>query len=295
MEALARLADLIAARSGIVVGAEKQYLLESRLAPILRRERLSGLDALADRIAKGGCDALERDITEAVATHETLFFRDAKPFEHLRTLGLPALLRERPEGARLRFWSAAAATGQETYSIAITLAEAGVTQHCRAEILGTDLARAPLERARAGIYTQYEVQRGLSVHHLLEHFNQQGNEWQVNEGLRAACRFRQWNLLDDPAPLGRFDVVFCRNVLFYFSRDVRAHVLRLIRKQMAPDGLLYLGAAETASGIDDMLERDGPVYRMRSPGPPIAQAIAPRAAIGHTHSTLPCRTPTYQS
>ena len=295
MDALARLAELVVARSGIVVGAEKQYLLDSRLAPILRRERLSGLDALAERIAKGGCDALEREITEAVATHETLFFRDSKPFEHLRTVGLPALLRERPGGARLRIWSAAAATGQETYSIAMTLAETGMPQHCRTEILGTDLARAPLERARAGLYTQYEVQRGLSVHRLLDHFTQQGNEWQVNEGLRTACRFRQWNLLDDPAPLGRFDVVFCRNVLFYFSREVRAHVLRLIRKQMAPDGLLYLGAAETASGIDDALERDGPVYRIRQEALPGAQAMAPRAGIGQMHSTLPCRTPTYQS
>ena len=341
MEALARLAELIAARSGIVVGAEKQYLLESRLAPILRRERLSSLQALADRVGKGGCDALECDITEAVATHETLFFRDAKPFEHLRTVGLPALLRERPDGARLRIWSAAAATGQETYSIAMMLAEAGVAQRCRAEILGTDLARAPLERARAGLYTQYEVQRGLSVHRLLDHFIQQGNEWQINEGLRAACRFRQWNLLDDPGPLGRFDVVFCRNVLFYFSREVRAQVLGLIRRHMAPDGLLYLGAAETASGIDDTLERDGPVYRLARPAgarssaapsaqvsvapsalipvapsalipvapsalisvapsarasaTPATQVIAPRAEIGQTHSTLPCRTPTYQS
>ncbi len=282
------------ARSGVVIGADKQYLLEARLAPILRRESLTSLDELIQVLAKGSCSALERDITEAMATHETLFFRDTKPFDHLRQ-ALPGLLSTRPPGTRLRLWSAAAATGQETYSLAMTLAEHGLTDRSRAEVVGTDLARAPLERARAGRYTQYEVQRGLSVHRLVRHFAQDGHEWQINAELRATCRFRQWNLLDDPAPLGRFDVVFCRNVLFYFNRTVRARVLGFIRKQMAPDGLLYLGAAETAAGVDDLLERDGPAYRLACARHTDHQAMAPRAATGHKHSTLPPLLPTYQS
>ena len=278
-----------------MVGAEKQYLLEARLAPLLRREGLASLDELVGRLREGDGDGLEREITEAVATHETLFFRDIKPFDHLRSVGVPELLRNRPAGAKLRVWSAAAATGQETYSLAMTLDDLGLSDRSRVEIVGTDLAREPLNRARAGLYTQYEVQRGLSVQRLLQHFSQVGHQWEVDAGLRALCRFRQWNLLDDPAPLGRFDVVFCRNVLFYFNRTVRAQVLARLRKQMAPDGLLYLGAAESAAGLDDTLARDGPAYRISPAAPPAAQAIAPRAATGHRLSTRPCLIPTYQS
>ena len=295
MTALGFLTNLVEARSGIVVGAGKDYLFEARLAPILRREGLVNLDQLAERVAKSGCSALECEIAEAMATHETLFFRDAKPFDHLRLVGLPALLEQRRPGTKLRIWSAAASTGQEAYSLAITLAEMGLADRNRAEILATDLAAPALERARGGLYTQYEVQRGLSVQRLLQHFDREGQEWRVNAGLRALCRFRQWNLLEDPAPLGRFDVVFCRNVLFYFGRPARAAVLAHIRRHLASDGLLYLGASETAAGIDDALKRDGPAYQTCSSTPLEDQAIAPRADTGQRHSTRPLRTPTYQS
>ena len=295
MHAVTYLAGVVQGRSGIIVGADKQYLLEARLAPILRREALANLDQLVSRLVKGGCERLEQDITEAVATHETLFFRDAKPFDHLRSVAIPALLQSRKPGTKLRIWSAAASTGQETYSLAMTLAECGLGSRDRAEVVGTDLARTPLDRAREGLYTQYEVQRGLSVQRLVRHFTQEGQHWRAQPELRAQCRFRPWNLLEDPAPLGRFDVVFCRNVLFYFERAVRAQVLALIRKQMAADGLLYLGAAETAAGLDDELERHGPAYRLRRTVQPGCQPIAPRAATGQRHSTIPCLTPTYQS
>lgn len=271
MSALNDLAALVEARSGIVVGSGKAYLFEARLAPLLRREGLDSLDQLAEHIAKGGRDALERDIAAAMATHETLFFRDAKAFDHLRSVALPALLRRRA-GTKLRFWSAAASTGQEAYSLAITLAEVGLADRNRAEILATDLAGPALDHGRTGLYTQYEVQRGLSVHRLLHHFDRDGQEWQVHAGLQAMCRFRQWNLLDDPAPLGRFDVVFCRNVLFYFSRAARAAVLGHIRRNLAPDGLLYLGASESVTGLDDALERDGPAYRLRREAQPVLRS-----------------------
>jgi chemotaxis protein methyltransferase CheR len=260
LPSLIYLAEFIRARSGMALGSGKQYLLEARLAPILRRESMTDLDQLANRLAKGECEALARDITEAVATHETLFFRDAKPFNHLLATGLPMLTSRRPPGTKLRLWSAAAATGQEAYSLAITLAEYGLTDRTQAEILGTDLARKPISQAQAGLYSQYEVQRGLSVKRLLRHFTSDGRTWQVNSDLRALCCFREWNLLDDPAPLGQFDVVFCRNVLLYFDQDTRAKVLALIRRRLTPDGLLYLGAAETLLGLDDTLERDGPCY-----------------------------------
>ena len=260
MSSLNYLAGLIHDRSGIVIGAGKQYLLEARLAPILRREELANLDQLAGRLAGGGCDALAQEITEAVATHETLFFRDGKPFDHLLTTGLPRLIAQRPPGTKLRLWSAAASSGQEAYSLAMTLAEYGIADRNQAEILGTDLAREPLDRARLGLYSQYEVQRGLSVQRLLRHFSPEDPCWRVNASIRAMCSFRQWNLLHDPAPLGQFDVVFCRNVLFYLDWPARARVLAFVRRQLAPDGLLYLGSAETVLGLDDALERDGPCY-----------------------------------
>ena len=258
--ALNYLAGVVHQRSGIVVGSDKLYLLESRLAPLLRREDLGSLDQLACRLARGGCESLAQEITEAIATHETSFFRDGKPFDHLLQTGLPRLLQNRPSDHKLRLWSAAAATGQEAYSIAMTLAEFGRGDPSQAEILGSDLARGPLDRARAAVYSQYEVQRGLSVQRLLRFFAQDGQEWQVNEDIKSLCSFRVWNLLHDPAALGHFDVVFCRNVLFYLDRTARARVIRFIRRQLAPDGLLYLGAAETAFELDATLVRDGPCY-----------------------------------
>ena len=287
MNAATVLAELVHRRSGQVLGPDKLYLIEARLGPLLRREMIPDLDALAGRLTADRDEALEQDVVEAMATHETLFFRDGKPFEHLRSTGLPALLRNRRPGSRLRIWSAAAATGQEAYSLAMLLAEADVTARHRVEILGTDLARHPVARARAGAYTQYEVQRGLSVHRLLQHFTRQGEDWVVKPSVRALCTFREWNLLDDPAPLGRFDIVFCRNVLFYFDVPTKARVLASIRRQMAAACLLYLVAAATTIGLDETLERDGPSHAI--------QANAPRAATGHRHSTTLSRTPTYQS
>ena len=287
MSALTILAELVHRRSGLMLGADKLYLMESRLAGLMRREEVADLDALAHRVTSSPSDALEQDVVEAMATHETLFFRDGRPFDHLRTTGFPALMRSRPPGSRLRIWSAAASTGQEAYSLAMAALECGITHRHKVEILGTDLARGPIARARAGVYSQYEVQRGLSIHNLLQHFTRRGEDWVINQPARALCSFREWNLLDDPAPLGKFDIVFCRNVLFYFDVATKAKVLASIRRQMAADGLLYLGATETTMGLDDTLERSGPSHAI--------QANAPRAEIGQRHSTTPFRTPTYQS
>ena len=247
-------------QSGLVIGPDKRYLMEARLAPLMAREGLAGLDALASHLAAGGCSALERAVAEAMATHETMFFRDVRPFEHLRTIGLPRLLRDRPAGARLRMWSAAAATGQEAYSMAITAAEAGALGRQPIEILGTDFAREPLRRARAGRYDANEMHRGLSASRRLRHFTPVPGGWRINPAVRAPCSFREWNLLDDPAPLGRFDVVFCRNVLFYFDATTRMRVLTSLVRQMAPDGLLYLGSSESAVALTDQLRRDGPCH-----------------------------------
>ncbi|MEO9189805.1 MAG: protein-glutamate O-methyltransferase CheR [Acetobacteraceae bacterium] len=242
-------ADLLRARSGLVIGPDKLYLLETRLAPIVRRENLRDLAALAFRLRAPATEALEREVVEAMTTNESFFFRDERPFSHFRTKALPRLLDARPRGVPIRIWSAAASSGQEVYSLAMILAESTARDR-PLDILGTDIAREQLARARQGLYTQFEVQRGLSIQMLMKHFRKEdGGNWRIAAPLRAMVRFREWNLLADPAPLGRFDVVFCRNVLIYFDQPTRARVLDAIARQMPDDGLLYLGGAETVLGV----------------------------------------------
>jgi chemotaxis protein methyltransferase CheR len=252
------LAALLRAGSGLVIGPDKTYLLETRLAPILREHNLPDLDALADRLKPGGAApgraALERQVIEAMTTNESFFFRDDKPFAHLRAHALPALLAARPPASRLRIWSAAASTGQEAYSLAMILAEQRAALAGRGvDILGTDISRAPLARAQAGLYTQFEVQRGLPMQYLVKYFRKEGTEWRIADALRAMVTFREWNLLAELRPLGTFDIVFCRNVLIYFDQPTKSRVLDAIARQMAPDGRLYLGGAETVIGLTERL------------------------------------------
>jgi chemotaxis protein methyltransferase CheR len=252
-QSFAAFAALLHAGSGLVVGPDKQYLLDTRLAPILHRHGLRDLDALAARLAgaTAGRAALEFEVIEAMTTNESFFFRDDKPFAHVRAHALPRLHAARPAGTALRIWSAAASSGQEAYSLAMLVAEQRATLAGRGvEILGTDLSREQLARARAGLYTQFEVQRGLPMQYLVKYFAKDGANWRVAAPIRAMANFREWNLLADPRPLGRFDLVFCRNVLIYFDQPTKQRVLNGIARQMVPDGLLYLGGAETVIGLD---------------------------------------------
>ena len=241
------LAALLKARSGLVIGPDKLYLLDTRLAPIMRREGLRNLTALADRVRSA--PALEREVVEAMTTNESLFFRDEKPFQHVRQ-HLPALHAARSPGTPLRFWSAASSSGQEAYSLAMLLTEQRALLGGRPlQIVGTDISREQLARARSGIYTQFEVQRGLPMQMLVRHFAKSESNWQISPGLRAMVEFREWNLLADLRPLGSFDVVFCRNVLIYFDAPTKTLVLEAIARRMAPDGVLHLGGAETVIGL----------------------------------------------
>lgn len=246
------IAGLLKQRSGLSIGFDKIYLLETRLAAVLKRENLRDLSALAARLRRPGNDLLAAEIVEAMTTNETLFFRDHKPFAHLRGVELPRLLKARGVGETLRFWSAAASSGQEAYSMAMLLEELrGQIGERKIEIVGTDIAREPLKRAREGLYSQFEVQRGLPVQMLVKHFKKEGAGWRISAALREVVHFREWNLLSDLRPLGKFDVVFCRNVLIYFDQPTKARVLEAIAEQMAPDGVLFLGGAETVLGITD--------------------------------------------
>ena len=243
-------AALLKQRSGLVIGRDKTYLLETRLAAIVRREKLRDLNALAERLRGIGAEPLIRDVVEAMTTNESFFFRDDKPFQHFRAQALPRLLAARAPGVPLRIWSAAASSGQEGYSLAMILADcAGMLAGRRVEIVGTDIAREQLARARDGIYTQFEVQRGLPVQLLMRWFRKENAGWRISDALRAMVQWREWNLLGDLRPLGKFDLVFCRNVLIYFDQPTKTRVLEAIAAQMPPDGMLYLGGAETVLGI----------------------------------------------
>jgi chemotaxis protein methyltransferase CheR len=248
------IAALLKARSGLAIGPDKLYLLDTRLAPILKRQGLRDLTALAERLRTPRMDALAQEVVEAMTTNESLFFRDDKPFEHVRTQALPRLHAARPHGAKLRIWSAASSSGQEAYSLAMMLTDMRASLGDRqVEIIGTDIAREQLARAREGVYSQFEVQRGLPMQMLVKHFRKEANGWRVAEAIRRMVEFREWNLLSDLRPLGRFDIVFCRNVLIYFDQPTKARVLEAIASLLAPDGMLYLGGAETVLGITTRL------------------------------------------
>jgi chemotaxis protein methyltransferase CheR len=243
-------AALLKSRSGLVIGPDKLYLLETRLAPILKREKLHDLTALAGRLRSPNAEKLIRQVVEAMTTNESFFFRDDKPFQHFRNQALPRLLAGRPPTTPLRVWSAASSSGQEAYSLAMIVAECRSSLgDRRVEIVGTDLSQEQVARAREGLYTQFEVQRGLPIQMLMRHFRKEENGWRINEAIRGMVQYREWNLLSDLRPLGKFDVVFCRNVLIYFDQPTKTKVLEAIAQQMPGDGLLYLGGAETVLGI----------------------------------------------
>jgi chemotaxis protein methyltransferase CheR len=251
--AFAAIAEVLKARSGLIVGPDKLYLLETRLAPIMKREQLRDLNALSAKMRPGS--PLERDVVEAMTTNESLFFRDTKPFDALRLRILPRLHAARPPGTRLRIWSAAASTGQEAYSIAMIINDlAGMLGDRKADIIGTDIARDALKRAREGVYSQFEIQRGLPMQMLVKYFSKEEAAWRVKPVLRGAVDFREWNLLADLRPLGKFDVVFCRNVLIYFDAQTKTRVLEAIASVLAPDGVLFLGGAETVLGLTSALQ-----------------------------------------
>jgi chemotaxis protein methyltransferase CheR len=238
-------------RSGLDLSADKQYLVESRLIPLARKAGLAGIDELVAQI-KNGSTAMASDVVEAMTTNETFFFRDKLPFDHLRDTIMPELLQSRASRRSLRIWCAASSTGQEPYSIAMCLKEMGAQlSGWRVEIIATDLAQSVLEKCKAGVYSQFEVQRGLPIQMLVKYFKQTGEMWQLNADIRAMTQFRQLNLLQDFAHLGTFDIVFCRNVLIYFDQDTKVNVFKRLAKVMEPDGFLALGAAETVVGLTD--------------------------------------------
>lgn len=248
------LCGLVRQRSGIVITRDKEYLLENRLTPIAQRHKLDGLAGLVATLRRPN-EALAREVVEAMTTNETLFFRDSRPFEMLRTEVLPTLLKARLASRSLRIWSAACSTGQEPYSIAMLLKEeAARLAGWRVNIMATDITRTVLAKARAGIYSQFEVQRGLPITLLVKYFKQTGTQWELDPALRAMVDFREHNIILDATPGRGFDVIFCRNLLIYFDQDQKRRVLDNLAAGMAEDAVLFLGGTESVLGVTDTLE-----------------------------------------
>jgi len=263
-------------RSGLVLSADKQYLVESRLLPVARKAGLANLGALVEALRPGGNETLMNAVVEAMATNESFFFRDKIPFEHFRSIVMPALMAARRASRTIRIWCAAASTGQEPYSLAMTLkAMEREIAGWRIEILATDLSNEVLEKARAGLYSQFEVQRGLPIQLLIKHFMQVGELWQIAPDIRAMVKFRRLNLLSNFSSLGMFDLIFCRNVLIYFDQETKIGVLENLSRAVASDGYLVLGAAETVVGLTDSFKVVGDKHGLYAPNARTPKPLMP--------------------
>jgi chemotaxis protein methyltransferase CheR len=248
------LRKLLKDHSGLDLSADKQYLIESRLLPLSRKCGVPGIGDLVQKM-KGGSSLIIAQVVEAMTTNETFFFRDKVPFEHFRDTIMPEMLRARANRKSIRIWCAAGSTGQEPYSLAMSLKEMGaVLAGWRVEIIATDLSNEVLEKSKSGVYSQFEVQRGLPIQLLVKYFRQNGELWQISPELRAMVQHRQLNLLHDFSQLGAFDVIFCRNVLIYFDQDTKVNIFGRLAKTMEADGFLVLGAAETVVGLTDVFK-----------------------------------------
>lgn len=248
-----KLVKFIYDNSGIVITIEKTYLIEARLAPILQNHGFSTLNQLVDQIENSSSPVC-KEIIEAITTNESSFFRDIKPFEYLKTTIIPDLLNKFPEKLTYRIWCAASSTGQEPYSIAMNIAESMAANpnyaNKKFEIIATDIDTKVLDIAKKGIYSQFEVQRGVPIPLLMKYFTQSGDKWQVKDEIRNYVKFDQLNLMKPCIHLGKFDIIFCRNVLIYFDKETKEQVLNQISECMDPHSTLFLGSTETVLGMD---------------------------------------------
>ncbi len=244
--------NLLKERSGYVLSPDKHYLIDSRLTPVARQEGCATLAELVLKMKAPNAGPLLSRVTETMTINESFFFRDKIPFDRFKDTMLPAMMAARANTKRLRIWCSASSTGQEPYSLAMILKSMSEKLiGWQIDIVATDISRDVLDRAKAGIYSQFEVQRGLPIQMLMQFFQQVGEQWRVTEDIRKMVQFRQLNLLERFSMLGTFDIVFCRNVLIYFDQKTKTDVLERIAQQLAPEGFLVLGAAETVVGLSE--------------------------------------------
>lgn len=246
------LKDFLKKRSGIVLSTDKLYLVESRLTPVARDLGLGSIDDLIGQIRKGNDETVRTRVVDAMTTNESFFFRDKTPFDTLKDNILPAMVaaRKAKGQGRIRIWSAACSSGQEPYTIAMTLLENKAAYgDMKFEIVATDLSTEIVRKAKDGKYSQFEVQRGLPIQLLVKYFGQVGEQWQISDAIRDMVRFQTFNLLDSYGGLGKFDIIYCRNVLIYFDQETKSSILNRMAEIMTGDGALFLGGAESVIGI----------------------------------------------
>ncbi|MBB35965.1 MAG: chemotaxis protein CheR [Hirschia sp.] len=244
---------LLRRRAGIVLTADKTYLLESRLAPLARKEGLNSIDDLLQVVRARRDERLITALVDVMTTNETFFFRDKTPFELMADVVMPKMLEENRQN--LRIWCAACSTGQEPYSLAMMLDDnPRLTGGRPVEIVATDISTRVLEKAKAGLYSQFEVQRGLPIQMLMKYFHQKDDLWQLSDRIRSKVTFKEFNLMEEPRAFGQFDVIFCRNVLIYFDAATKSKVLDNLSRIMRPNSYLLLGAAETVIGVTKKFE-----------------------------------------
>jgi chemotaxis protein methyltransferase CheR len=263
------LCQFLKERSGLALAPDKEYLVESRLLPVARRNGCVTTGELVERLRVNAKEELAVQVTEAMMNNESFFFRDKIPFDRLRDTILPDIIERRASRKHIRIWCAAASTGQEPYSIAMILDERPELKDWRVDVVATDISGDALEKGTAGVYTQFEVQRGLPIQMLIKYFDKVGDQWRINDAMRKMVQFRRFNLLSDLSPLGLFDIVFCRNVLIYFDQAIKLDVIARVRAQTASDGYLVLGAAETMVGLGNLFapspDRRGVYQPVRTP------------------------------
>jgi len=273
---------------GIVLGDNKQYLVASRLNRLLKELDVTAVGELIEKLRKQPRSGLRERVIDAMTTNETFWFRDNHPYELLKDLILPELAKKSPN--QLKIWSAASSSGQEPYSISMILQE---YLKCRPgsltdkfQIVGTDISPTMLEMCRSGVYDSLALSRGLSPERKKLFFQQDGDLWRVKDEIRNRVRFAELNLMNSYASLGKFDIVFCRNVLIYFSSELKRDILRRIAQTLAPDGYLFLGSTETIASYSDDFDtvrhKGGIVYQLKLGGSSPAAPRFPRATMNRS-------------
>ncbi len=275
--------NLLYEKSGLVITIDKAYLLESRLGPVIKKWSIPDLSALSDKLRALPDRLLVAEIVDAMTTNETMFFRDQKPFDKFRDLVVPSVIKAKGAGCTIRVWSAACSSGQEPYTLGITIKEnAAKWPGVKFEIIATDLSKEILDQAKAGKYSQFEVQRGMPIMMLVKYFNQTGDTWTVKDDIKNMVKYSNFNLLDPMEQFGTFDCIFCRNVLIYFDQPTKGKILEKLSKRLARHGTLFMGGAETVLGITNAfrpLEGERGVYvPADAPVPATTGAAAPSGA-----------------
>lgn len=242
----------IASECGLILDANKTYLVESRLLEVARKLGLKSPSDVIGQLRNGTNPVLKTAVIDALTTHETFFFRDQSVFDALQAEVLPNVIAANAATKKLRIWSAACSTGQEAYSISLILREHfAALQGWNIQILGTDISDSVVDRARTGSYSQFEINRGVPVRMLVKYFKQAGTQWTLDAATRGLARFQTCNLLGDIRMLGQFDIIFCRNVLIYFDIAAKRTILDQMKTMMPAHGALFLGSAETVFHITE--------------------------------------------